>query len=69
MYASDMETAALFAVGAVRGIRTAGILNVVVEWKKDIKEGVASYKDGADAAAQGEKNEILVALEALYRMG
>lgn len=69
VYASDMETAALFAVGAIRGIRTAGILNVVVEWKKDIKEGVASYKDGADAAAQGEKNEILVALEALYRMG
>lgn len=65
VYASDMETAALFAAGAVRGVRTASILNVVVEWKKDLKEGVSSYKDGEDAAARGEKNEILAALEAL----
>ncbi len=68
IFASDMETAALFAVGAMRGVRTAGILNVVVEWKKDLKEGISSYKDGEDAAAQGEKNEILAALEALYLM-
>lgn len=68
VYASDMETAALFAVGAARGVRTASILNVVVEWKKDIKEGVSAYKDGEAAAARGETNEILVALEALCRM-
>lgn len=69
VYASDMETAALFAAGAVRGVRTASILNVVVGWKQSMKEGVSAYKEGADAAAQGEKNEVLVALEALYRMG
>ena len=68
IYASDMETAALFAVGAVRGVRTASILNVVVEWKKDIKEGVGAYKEGADAAAAGERGEILTALEALASM-
>lgn len=68
VFASDMETAALFAVGAVRGIRTASILNVVVEWKKDIKKGISSYKEGEDAAARGEEHEILTALEALYRM-
>lgn len=68
IFSSDMETAALFAVGQMRGIRTASILNVVVEWKKDLKEGISSYKDGEDAAAQGEKNEILAALEALYIM-
>lgn len=68
VYASDMETAALFAVGKARGVRTASILNVVVEWKKNLKEGVSAYKDGEAAAAQGEKNEILVALEALHRM-
>ena len=68
IYASDMETAALFAVGAVRGVRTASILNVVVEWKKDIKEGVGGYKEGADAAAAGERGEILTALEALASM-
>lgn len=68
IFSSDMETAALFAVGQLRGVRTASILNVVVEWKKDLKEGISSYKDGEDAAAQGEKNEILAALEALYLM-
>lgn len=69
VYGSDMETAALLAVAKVRGVRAASILNVVVEWKKDLKEGIGNYKDGADAAAQGEKNEILAALEALYLMG
>ena len=44
--ASDMETAALFAVGEARGVRTCSILNVVVEWKKDIKEGISSYNCG-----------------------
>lgn len=68
IFASDMETAALFAVGTMRGLRTASILNVVVEWKKDLKEGISSYKDGEDAAAAGERNEILAALETLYRM-
>lgn len=67
IYASDMETAALFAVGALRGVRTASILNVVVEWKKDLKDGISSYKNGEDAAALGERNEIIAALEALHR--
>ena len=67
--ASDMETAALFAVGEARGVRTCSILNVVVEWKKDLKEGISSYKGGEDKAAEGEKNEILVALEALAAAG
>lgn len=68
IFASDMETAALFAVGAARNVRTASILNVVVEWKKDIKEGISSYKAGEDAAARGEENEIVTALEALHVM-
>lgn len=66
--ASDMETAAVFAVSSLRGIRAASILNVVVEWRKDIAEGISSYKDGAAATAEGEKNEILTALEALHRI-
>ena len=65
VFASDMETAALFAVGMVRGFRSASILNVVVEWEKDIKEGVGSYTDGAALTKAGEKNEILLALEVL----
>lgn len=66
--ASDMETAAVFAVSTLRGVRAASILNVVVEWKKTIAKGVSSYREGAAAAIQGEKNEILTALEALRRM-
>lgn len=65
---SDMETAAVFAVGGYRGVRTCSILNIVVEWEADIREGVGAYKDGADAAAAGEKNEIITALEALAAM-
>lgn len=38
---------------------------MVVEWKKDLKEGISSYKGGADLAAMGEEHEILTALEAL----
>ena len=52
---SDMETAAVLAVGRVRGVRACSILNVVVEWEADIREGVGDYKAGADAAAAGEK--------------
>ena len=63
--ASDMETAALFAVSEARGVSACSILNVVVEWKADLKEGISSYKDGEDLAAAGEKHEILAALEAL----
>ena len=65
IYASDNETAALFAVGKVRGVRCASILNVVVEWQTDLKTGVGAYKDGAAAAAAGEEHEIIAALEAL----
>ncbi|MDY3248742.1 MAG: nucleoside phosphorylase [Candidatus Choladocola sp.] len=68
IYASDMETAALFAVGSLRNVRTASILNVVVEWKKDVADGIGAYRDGETDTARGEENEILVALEALYRI-
>lgn len=68
VFASDMETAALFAVGMLRGVRTASILNTVVEWKKNLKEGISSYKNGEDATAAGERNEILLALETLARV-
>ena len=67
VYASDMETAALFAVAKERGLRAASILNVVVEWKKDVKEGVGNYREGENKAAQGEHNEIVTALEALAK--
>lgn len=66
---SDMETATLFVVGALRGIKTASILNNVVEAEADLKDEINNYVDGASAVAEGEKREILTALEALAAMG
>ena len=65
---SDMETAALFTVGALRGVRTASILNNVVafEDKADTAAAIGDYVDGAALAMQGEENEIRTALEAFY---
>lgn len=63
--ASDMETAALFTVGALRGMRTASILNNVVRYHDDSAEGINAYEEGEKLAAAGERAEILAALEAL----
>lgn len=65
---SDMETAALFTVARLRGIKAASILNNVVIWGEDTSSSIGSYADGASLTAQGEKNEITVALEAFVRM-
>ena len=61
---ADMESAALFTIARLRGVKAASILNNVVLYGQDTADGIGSYVDGADAAALGEKNEILVALEA-----
>ena len=65
---ADMETAALFTVGAIRGIRTASILNNVVECGADTGESIGDYAGGADLCARGEALEIHTALEAFYRL-
>lgn len=61
---ADMETAALFTIGRLRGIKTASILNNVVICGTDTANGIGGYADGEAATAAGEKNEILTALEA-----
>lgn len=62
---ADMETAALFTVGRLRGIRTASILNNVVLYGTDTSESIGSYADGASLTAEGERREIITALSAL----
>ena len=62
----DMETAALFVIGRLRGVKTASILNTVVEYEDSLEDNINNYTDGENATAQGEKNEIHVALEALH---
>ena len=62
---ADMETAALFTVGRIRGIRTASILNNVVLYGQDTSESIGDYADGADMTARGECREIQTALAAM----
>lgn len=64
---ADMETAALFVVGGLRGIKTASILNTVVEWGTSLEANIGSYANGEAAMMQGERLEILIALHALLR--
>ncbi|MBR2851095.1 MAG: nucleoside phosphorylase [Anaerotignum sp.] len=64
---SDMETAALFTIGRLRGVKTASILNNVVPYDGDTSESIGSYVDGENLAMVGEKNEIITALEAIYK--
>lgn len=67
--ASDQETAGILTVSALRGLRAASILNTVSRWsaETDVAQGVGAYARGEDAAAEGERREIRVALEALIR--
>lgn len=63
---ADMETAALFTIGRLRGVSAASILNNVVLWGEDTADAIGGYVDGEDAAARGERDEIRLALEALH---
>ena len=66
--ASDMEMAALYVAGRLRGVKCASILNVVVASEDDLQEQINHYTDGENMASRGEKNEILTALEAFVRI-
>ncbi|MBF9016758.1 MULTISPECIES: nucleoside phosphorylase [unclassified Oceanispirochaeta] len=62
---SDMETATLFTLASLRGVRAAAVLNNVVLYERDVKEGIGDYVDQSSLTARGEELEIQVALEAL----
>lgn len=63
----DMESAALFTIGTLRGVKTAALLNNVVAYGGDTADSIGQYVDGESLSMQGERNEILVALEALHK--
>lgn len=65
---ADMETAALFVIGGLRGVRTASILNTVVESSGDLESGINSYVGGESLTKVGEAHEILTALEAILKI-
>lgn len=62
---SDMESSALFVIGGLRGLQVASILNVVVDSNGNLEEGINDYVDGLNATVEGEKREIITALEAI----
>lgn len=66
--ASDMESASLMVVGSLRGLRTASILNVVVENNSGLEDGINNYVDGENKTSQGEETEIILALESIARL-
>lgn len=65
---ADMESAALFVIGTLRRLKTASILNVVVEQDGNIEDSIGDYVHGESRTAVGERNEILTALEAIVRL-
>lgn len=66
--AADMETAALFTIGGLRGVKTASVLNTVALYEGDLEEEINGYVSLEGATVQGEQNEILLALETIVRV-
>lgn len=66
--ASDMETAILFTIAQLRGVHAASILNNVVKYQDDIKDGINGYVENDELAAEGEKKEIILALESIAEL-
>ena len=65
---ADFESAGLFVVGRIRGVRCASILNNVVLYGEDSADSVSGYVNGESLTSIGEKREIEVALEAFYKL-
>lgn len=65
---ADMESAALFTIGRLRGVKAASILNNVVLYGEDTADAIGDYVGGESLTAAGEKNEILIALDAFVRL-
>ena len=66
--AADMETAALYTIARLRGVRAMSILNTVAVHGADTALSVGSYAEGEAQTAEGERLEILTALEAFTRL-
>jgi len=65
---ADMETAALFTIGGLRGVKCGSILNVVSLYEGDLKDEINSYNGAEGASARGENDEISLALETCVRL-
>ncbi|VEB91636.1 Uncharacterised protein [Citrobacter koseri] len=61
-----METAALMVVGALRGLRTASLLNVVVAHNGCLDSSINDYVQQETLCLRGEERQISLALQAIY---
>ena len=59
---ADMETAAIYTIAGLRGLKAASILNNVVLYGQDTADSIGDYVQGAQLAQRGETLEILTAL-------
>ncbi|NLB91779.1 MAG: nucleoside phosphorylase [Clostridiales bacterium] len=62
---ADMETAILFVLGRLKGIATASVLNNVVLYHQDVKQGIGDYASEEELTGKGEERAIVLALEGL----
>lgn len=65
---ADFETSTLFVVGGMRGVKTGSVLNNVVKFQGDVSEGIGDYVDEGSITMEGEKREILLALETIVAL-
>lgn len=65
---SDMETGVIFTLAQLRGVKAASILNTVVEYASDVKDGIGEYVDEEAEAMEGERREIILVLESIVRI-
>ena len=64
---ADMESGTLLTLGHLRGIQTLSILNNVVLWGGDVKEGINDLVNQDQQVAQGEMASLHLALEILTK--
>lgn len=62
---ADMESGALLTLGRLRGLQTLSILNNVVLWGANVKEGINDLVNSAEKVAKGEQASLQLALEIL----
>lgn len=65
---SDMESSTIFTLAQLRGVKAGSILNTVVKYKSNVKDGIRDYAKEELAPIEGEKREILLALETMYKI-
>ncbi|HHV47241.1 MAG TPA: nucleoside phosphorylase [Tissierellia bacterium] len=62
---SDMESGVIFTLAQLKGVKAASILNTVVEYKTNVKHGIGGYVNEKSNSMEGEKREIMLALETI----